>query len=44
MQIAHMADVQQIETPVCQRDAIAGATPIRHKLTKFAARNNLPME
>jgi len=44
MQVADVADVKQIETPVGQRDAIAGAPPIRHTLLKFAARNNLPME
>jgi hypothetical protein len=30
VQVAYMADVQQIETPVGQCDAIAGAPPIRH--------------
>src|SRR5712692_7617077 len=44
MQVAYMADVQQIETPVRQRDAIARAPPIRHTLLKFVARNNLLME
>ena len=44
MQVADMADMQQIETPVGQRDALAGAPPIRHTLLKFGARNNLPME
>jgi len=36
--------MQQIETAVGQRDAIAGAAPIRHASLKFVARNNLPME
>jgi len=44
MQVADMADVQQIETPIGQRDALAGAPPIGHALLKFAAQNNLPME
>ncbi len=44
MQVADMTDVQHVETPVGQRDAIAAAPPIRHALTKFVARNNLPME
>jgi hypothetical protein len=44
MQVADVADVQHIETPIGQRDALAGAPPIRHTLLKFAARNNLPME
>jgi len=39
-----MADVQQIETPVGQRDALAGAPPIRHTSLKLVARNNLLME
>ena len=44
MKVAYMADMQQIETPVGQRDAIAGAPPFRHTLLKFVPRNNLPME
>ena len=44
MQVAYMADVQQIEAAVGQRDTIAGAPPIRYTLLKFAARNNLAME
>jgi hypothetical protein len=36
--------MQQIETPVGQRNALAGEPPIRHALPKFVARNNLPME
>ena len=44
MQVADMADVEHIEAPVGQRDAIAGAPPIRYTLLKFAARNNLLME
>ncbi len=44
MKVADMADVKQIETPVGQRDALAGAPPIGHALPKFAAQNNLPME
>jgi hypothetical protein len=43
-QVAHMANVQHVEAPVGQRDAIAGAPPIRYTLPKFAARNNLLME
>ena len=43
-QVAHMANMQQIENTVGQRDAIAGAPPIRHTLLKFVARNNLLME
>ena len=44
MQVAYMADMQHIETSVGQRDALAGAPPIRHQLRQFDARNNLPME
>ena len=44
MQVAHMADVQQIEAAVGQRDTVAGVPPIRYTLLKFAARNNLLME
>lgn len=43
-EVAYMADVQQIETSVSQRDAIAGAAPIRHTLLQFIARKNLLME
>jgi hypothetical protein len=39
-----MANMQQIENTVSQRDAIASAPPIRHTLVKFIARNNLLME
>src|ERR1017187_2141303 len=44
MQIAHMADMQHIETPVGQRDAIAVAPPLGHTLLQFVARNYLLME
>ena len=44
MQVADMADVQHVETPVGQRDPIAGAPPFRHTFPQFVARNNLPME
>ena len=44
MKVAHMADVQQIETTVGQGDALAGAPPIRHTSLKFVARQNLGME
>src|SRR5271169_3110331 len=40
VKIAHMANVQQIETSVRQRDAIAGAAPLRRTLSKFVAGNN----
>src|SRR5450631_34824 len=43
-QVAHMADMQHIETSVGQRDAIAGAPPIGHALLQFVARNDLLME
>ncbi len=43
-QVAYMANVQQIETTVRQRDAIAGAAPICHELLKFVARNNFRMK
>jgi hypothetical protein len=39
-----VANMQQIENTVSQRDAIARAPPIRHTLLKFVARNNLLME
>jgi hypothetical protein len=39
-----MADMQQIETAVGKRDAIAVAPPIRHTLLQFVARNNLLMD
>ena len=39
-----MANMQQIETPVGQRDAIAGAPPIRHALLQLVARKNLLMK
>ena len=44
MQVAYVADVQQIETPVGERDAIAVAPPTRYALLKFVARNDLLME
>ena len=44
VQVAHMADMQQIETSVGQGHAIPGAAPIRHTLLQLVARNNLPME
>lgn len=44
MEVADMADVQHVEAPVGQRNAIAGAPPIRYTLPKFSARNNLLME
>ncbi len=44
VQVAYMANMQQIETPVGQGDAIAGATPVRHTPPQFIARNNLLME
>ena len=44
MQVTYVADMQQIENTVSQRDAIASTPPIRHTLLKFVARNNLLME
>lgn len=44
MQVADVADVEEIETTVGQSDALARAPPIPHTLLQFAARNNLPME
>jgi hypothetical protein len=44
MQVAYMANMQQIEASVGQRNAIAVAPPIRHTLAKFIARNYLWME
>ena len=40
-QIAHMSDMQQIETAVCQSYGIAGAAPFRHLLLQFIAGENL---
>jgi hypothetical protein len=36
--------VQHIEAPVRQRNAIAGAPPVRHTLAKLIARNNFLLE
>ena len=44
MQVAYVANMQQIKNTVSQRDAIASAPPIRHTLLKIVARNNLLME
>ena len=44
MQIANMADVQQIEAPVSQRDAIAGAAPVSNTLLQLDARNDFRMD
>ena len=44
MQVTYVANMEQIENTVSQRDAIASAPPIRHTLLKFVARNNLLME
>ena len=44
VQVAYMADVQQIETSVGQGDALAHAPPILDTLLQFGARNNLLME
>src|SRR5258708_37815711 len=43
-QVTYVANMQQIENTVGQRDAIASAPPVCHTLLKFVARNNLPME
>ena len=43
-QVTYVANMQQIENPVSERDAIAGAPPICYTLLKFVARNNLLME
>src|SRR6202041_1915522 len=40
VQVANMPNVQHIEAPVRQRDAIAGAPPFRHTLAKLVSRNN----
>ena len=44
MQVANVANMQQVENTIGQRDAIATAPPIRHTSLKFVARNNLLME
>src|SRR5271156_1256387 len=44
VQIAYMADMQHIETPVSQRDAITGMPPTRYTPLQFVARNNLRMK
>ena len=44
MQVANVANMQQVENTIGQRDAIASVPPIRHTLLKFVARNNLLME
>jgi hypothetical protein len=43
MKVAYMADVQHIETPVRQCDALAGAPPLGHTLLQLVTRNNLRM-
>src|ERR1035438_1036126 len=44
MKIAHMADMEQVETSIGQSDAITGAPPFLHPPEKFVARNNLRMK
>ena len=44
MQVAHVSDMQQVETSVGQCDGMAGAPPIRDALPQFVARNNLRIE
>jgi len=44
VQVAHMANVQQIETSVRERDAIASAPPICRQFQQLVARNNFLME
>ena len=44
MQVANMADMQQIETTIGQGDTLASPPPIGHALPQVAARNNLRME
>ena len=41
VQIANVADMQQIEAAIGQSDAITGVPPVRHALLKFLARNDL---
>src|ERR1700682_6517687 len=43
-QVTYVANMEQVENTVGQRDAIASAPPVRHALLKFIARNNLLME
>ena len=35
-----MADMQHIKTTICERNAVAGAAPLRDTLLQFAARND----
>ena len=44
VKVAYVSDVQYVETSVGQRNALAGAPPIRDQALKFVARNNLGME
>jgi hypothetical protein len=38
-----VTDMEQIEAPVGQSDPLTRVPPVRHKLSKFRARNNLPI-
>ena len=44
VQVAYVANVEQIEASVGQRDAIAVAAPSSHTAMQFIARDNLLME
>ncbi len=44
MQIAYMADMEQIEAAVGENDALPRTPPIRYTQPEFVARNNLPMD